>query len=456
MTTTVRILGSRAREQVPGTSITLLAPGFRGAMTQLGASAVADGGRCAAIQRAPRPARKSCSPRTCRCTSRRGRPKAVPGCARAARSPRIRASSCPGATASPTRCCRPTSRASRASCCPSRVIPTEAVFPLTICGWRCTRIARCACSCGPRSTCRARRVWPSASRWERLRRPNQLAQLGPTAAGSVPDWERSRRGPVLLLLHGTFGTPQARSSTGSCDESFLRGAASGTRAAAWRSRIPRSPPVSRRIVGWLRAHLLAIAATASTSWRMGAADCWRARSPPTADCRCGASARSARLTTARRSRATRTCRAFSTGTSRLLARARRHVGRTDARGRVVHGARSSRSESQPSTAGHRGHDTRQPVAARARRVSRPCAAVVHDRCAVLAGRRSLRQCRRSTMNSHAEPNDLVVPSDGCHDPGVQPRRLAATRRLGCSSSQLLREPARARTPRVLAALTCVL
>ena len=44
MTTTVRILGSRAREQVPGTGITLLAPGFRGALTQLaaGAAPVAD------------------------------------------------------------------------------------------------------------------------------------------------------------------------------------------------------------------------------------------------------------------------------------------------------------------------------------------------------------------------------------------------------------------------------
>ena len=41
--TTVRILGSRAREQVPGTSITLLAPGFRGALTQL-APGVATGG----------------------------------------------------------------------------------------------------------------------------------------------------------------------------------------------------------------------------------------------------------------------------------------------------------------------------------------------------------------------------------------------------------------------------
>jgi hypothetical protein len=35
MTTTVRIRGSRAREQVPGTGITLHAPGFRGSLTQL-------------------------------------------------------------------------------------------------------------------------------------------------------------------------------------------------------------------------------------------------------------------------------------------------------------------------------------------------------------------------------------------------------------------------------------
>ena len=38
--TTVRILGSRAREQMPGTSITLLAPGFRGALTQQSAGVV--------------------------------------------------------------------------------------------------------------------------------------------------------------------------------------------------------------------------------------------------------------------------------------------------------------------------------------------------------------------------------------------------------------------------------
>ena len=41
MSTTVRILGSRAREQLPGTSITLRAPGFRGAITQLAIGAAA-------------------------------------------------------------------------------------------------------------------------------------------------------------------------------------------------------------------------------------------------------------------------------------------------------------------------------------------------------------------------------------------------------------------------------
>ena len=41
--TTVRILGSRAREQMPGTSITLLAPGFRGALTQHAAGVASPG-----------------------------------------------------------------------------------------------------------------------------------------------------------------------------------------------------------------------------------------------------------------------------------------------------------------------------------------------------------------------------------------------------------------------------
>ena len=52
----------------------------------------------------------------------------------------------------------------------------------------------------------------------------------------------------------------------------------------------------------------------STSWRWDVADCWRAPSPPTAGFLCGGCARWARLTTARRSRSTRTCCAFSTDT----------------------------------------------------------------------------------------------------------------------------------------------
>jgi hypothetical protein len=80
-------------------------------------------------------------------------------------------------------------------------------------------------------------MWPSqpvtgsgalamAARWESLRRPSQLAQCGPDGDWLAPDWSSLSRGPVLLLLHDTFSTPQSTFADWVGDASFtavLRG-----------------------------------------------------------------------------------------------------------------------------------------------------------------------------------------------------------------------------------------
>jgi pimeloyl-ACP methyl ester carboxylesterase len=48
-----------------------------------------------------------------------------------------------------------------------------------------------------------------ARRWENERRPNKLVQVMPDGRLESPDWRLLSSGPVLLLLHGTFSTPEA-------------------------------------------------------------------------------------------------------------------------------------------------------------------------------------------------------------------------------------------------------
>jgi hypothetical protein len=59
-----------------------------------------------------------------------------------------------------------------------------------------------------------------AARWERLRRPNQLVQLGANGLWQRPDVDDCARGPCLLLLHDTFGTPQSSFAEWLSDDSF--------------------------------------------------------------------------------------------------------------------------------------------------------------------------------------------------------------------------------------------
>ena len=114
-----------------------------------------------------------------------------------------------------------------------------------------------------------------AARWERLRRPSQLAQCGPDGDWLAPDWPALGQGPVLLLLHDTFSTPQSTFADWVGDASFapvlqaLRRPMPGVRASHAGSGLDEN-------VAWL-CRRLRICPGPSTSWRWDEADCWRAR-----------------------------------------------------------------------------------------------------------------------------------------------------------------------------------
>ena len=250
--TTVRILGSRAREQVPGTSITLLAPGFRGALTQLEPGVAT---RSAFELPFSGPAAGAEVMLAAQLTLNLE--------ARAAmEAPGLRSRS---AVAGYARVIVPRRHGvayallqTDETGASSFVLPgshdeSEAIFPLTIAAQGATR--------------RALRVlmWPIApvigpgalevaSRWELLRRPNQLAQLSGGGQWGSPDWRALAGGPVLLLLHDTFSTPQATFADWIGDASF----APVHRAFDGRCLAYTHPTLSSRLdenLDWLVAHL---------------------------------------------------------------------------------------------------------------------------------------------------------------------------------------------------------
>lgn len=216
--TTVRILGSRAREQVPGTSITLLAPGFRGALTQLAPGVAAAGVFDLPFSGAAAGAEVTLAVQlTLNLEARTA--MSAPGLrsrSAVAANPRVIVPRRPGVA-----CALLQTDETGAS---SFVLPAthdedEAVFRLTIAAQGATR--------------RALRVlaWPMqpvlaagangvAASWEALRRPNHLARWAgggrwvPAQSGELSG------GAVLLLLHDTFSTAQAGFADWVGEESF--------------------------------------------------------------------------------------------------------------------------------------------------------------------------------------------------------------------------------------------
>jgi hypothetical protein len=217
MTTTVRILGSRAREQVPGTSITLLAPGFRGSLTQLTPGVAscanldlpfAEAAACADVMLVAQLNLQLEARPEMRAAGLRSR-SAV------ATHPRVIVPRRHGVTYALLQTDE-TGASSFLSPLPGD--DTEAVFLLTI-----------AAQGNTRRTLRVL-MWPdlqatgpgslAVSRWERFRRPNQLAQRGLNGLWQPPDWPAVSSGAVLLLLHDSFSTPQATFADWIDDPSF--------------------------------------------------------------------------------------------------------------------------------------------------------------------------------------------------------------------------------------------
>jgi hypothetical protein len=219
MSNTVRILGSRAREQVPGTGITLLAPGFRGALTQFAAATVPVAEHDLPFAEAAVGAEAMLAAQLT--LSIEARPMEGVGLrsrSAVATHPRVIV---PRRSGVAYALLQTDETGASSFVLPSQSDQTEVVFPLTISARGVTR--------------RTLRVlmWPSrpladtgalamAARWERLRRPNQLVQCGADGDWLAPDWPALARGPVLLLLHDTFSTPQSTFADWVEDASFAR------------------------------------------------------------------------------------------------------------------------------------------------------------------------------------------------------------------------------------------
>jgi len=215
--TTVRILGSRAREQMPGTSITLLAPGFRGALTQQAAGVASGGDYDLPFGGAATGAEITlASQLTLNLEARTGAGLGLRSRSAMVAHPRVIV---PRRIGLAYAMLQTDETGASSFVLPASNDETEAAFPLTIAALGTTR--------------RVLRVltWPVqpvlsagapalVARWERLRRPNQLAQYTGNGQWLTPDWRSLGSGAVLLLLHDTFSTPQAAFADWIGDPSF--------------------------------------------------------------------------------------------------------------------------------------------------------------------------------------------------------------------------------------------
>ena len=249
MTTSVRILGSRAREQVPGTSITLLAPGFHGAMTQLAAN---DAALPLPFEAAAAGAEVMLAAQLSMHIVARP-PHLRPGLrsrSAVAKSPRLIVPRRKGVAYALLQ----TDEEGRSSLLSQDTRnANEAAFPLTIAADGRAERSMCVLM-WPEQTITGPGSWAVTSRWERLRRPYQLLQLREDGLWQPPDWATLLHGPMLLLLHGTFGTPQATFSDWLSDESFRAAlAAYGGRCLAFAHPTLASTPDEN--LAWLVAHL---------------------------------------------------------------------------------------------------------------------------------------------------------------------------------------------------------
>jgi len=217
--TTVRILGSRAREQMPGTSITLLAPGFRGALTQQAAGVASGSDHDLPFVGAAAGAEVMLASQLTLNLEARTVPGGLGLRSRSAMvaHPRVIV---PRRSGVAYAMLQTDETGASSFVLPDSSDDTEAAFPLTIAMQGSTRrVLRVLM--WPVQPVLASGALAVAGRWERLRRPNQLAQYTGKSQWLSPDWRALRDGPVLLLLHDTFATTQAAFADWIGDPSFV-------------------------------------------------------------------------------------------------------------------------------------------------------------------------------------------------------------------------------------------
>ena len=217
--TTVRILGSRAREQMPGTGITLLAPGFRGALTQQSAGVVSGSDHDLPFVGAAAGAEVMLASQLTLNLEARTVPGGLGLRSRSAMvaHPRVIV---PRRSGVAYAMLQTDETGASSFVLPDSSDDTEAAFPLTIAMQGSTRrVLRVLM--WPVQPVLASGALAVAGRWERLRRPNQLAHYRGNSQWLAPDWRALCDGPVLLLLHDTFATTQAAFADWIGDPSFV-------------------------------------------------------------------------------------------------------------------------------------------------------------------------------------------------------------------------------------------
>lgn len=413
MSTTVRILGSRAREQLPGTSITLRAPGFRGAVTQLAVGAAAPRVHALPFNEAAADAEVMLAAHLSLHLEGRS-PEGAPGLrSRSALTthPRLIVPKRNGIAYALMQ--TDEDGVSSFVFAESRDAD-EAVFPLTV---------------SERTTHRTLRVfmWPAqqvqgpgsfaaASRFERQHRPNRIVQLAPNGGWRAPDWETLARGPALLLLHGTFGTPQSAFDDWLCHESFARVLTRyGGRCIAFAHPTLATGPEEN--LAWLLAHLpprqdcidIVAHGRGGLLARSIAAD---GRLPVRRACLVGTPNQGTALASDRE------LPRYLDGHVALLARARRDVAEPTLQGALclARGVALGLATELP------GLEAMTPdsLLLRALGAGRAPAQQWYTIGAQYSGAGAARAEGLDPGDFALVPNDTVVPSDGCHEPGCTP------------------------------------
>ena len=317
---------------------------------------------------------------------------------------------------------------------------TEAAFPLTIAAQGSTRrVLRVLM--WPVQPVLASGALAVAGRWERLRRPNQLAQYTGTANGWRRTGVRSAKARYCCCCTTRSQRRSRHSPTGSAtrlSRRCIRRMADG----AWHSRIRRWPAGIDENLNWLVTHLAQLPGPIDIVAHGPRRTAGARASRPTAGCRCAGCAWWVRLTRVRRSRTYANLSALSRRPRGHAGAHFRERGAGHARGCVVHAAYSSR---WVCIAVARYRSIAAGAARRGTMRSLPdCAQqwfTVSADSPIAGGHRN----RRASDDFASRPQRPGGAERGLPRRGRPSCRLAASRRLGRSPPQLFREPACART-----------